>query len=234
MSFKHLITSTCMALVLSGSICLPANARHVTNDPAANVLDAGILVQDLMAVVLKVSDLAEFVKRNLSFGDLGAITSGLDYTKNIENLVSKVNVSAPQLPDTLSDLESAFTTATADAGKMKALIDSALPSSSEEQELTTKDKAEQLAFRQAIHKAAITDAYATAVAYQTNKTKAGEEVVQPAQQVASGAETQQEKQAAANEVGLARLNELIENNVLTASMLQLQAAEAMANLPVDA
>ena len=44
-------------------------------------------------------------------------------------------------------------------------------SSSEEQELTTKDKAEQLAFRQALHKAAISDAYATAVAYQTNKTK---------------------------------------------------------------
>ena len=231
MSFKHLITSTCMALVLSGTVCFPVNARHVTNDPAANVLDAGILVQDLMAVVLKISDLAEFVKRNISFGDLGAIFSGFDYTKNIKELSKQLP--KPKLEGVDAELSKQFETAAANASQMKTFVDKVLPSSSEDKVLTDKEKADQKEVREAIRNEAISDAYAVSVAYKNKKTAAAEEVVKPVQNNAAGAETQQAKQAAANEVGLARLNELIESNVLAATLLKLQAAEAMANLPVD-
>ena len=233
MSLKHLITSTCIAVFLSGSLYSPASARHVVNDPAANMMDAAILVQDLAAVVLKVSDLAEFIKRNISFGDLGAISSSLDYSKNVRGLVEKVNVSTPTVPG-LPEFKNTFEQASKDAGQMKALVSSVLPAggAAEGKELLTAQKeAELKKIREAIRNAAIADAYATSTAYLSKKTAAAKEVVQPAQNTAAGAETLQAKQAAANNIALARLNELIESNVLIATDLQVRAAEAMGNLP---
>ena len=96
-----------------------------------------------------------------------------------------------------------------------------------------KEKAEKRQARKAIQEEAIKDAYSVAVTYQNKKTAAAEEVVKPVADVAKGAETIQAKQAAANEVALAQLTALIESNMLTATSLKLQAAEAMANLPVD-
>jgi hypothetical protein len=75
MVFKRTILSVCLAATLGMTTCPPAHARHVTSDVAANLMDAMILVQDIAAVVLKISDLSEFIKRNISNGDLGAIAS---------------------------------------------------------------------------------------------------------------------------------------------------------------
>lgn len=230
MSLKHLITSTCMALVLLVAGVNKVHSLHVTTDSTANVLDAGILVQDISAVVLKIADLVQFIQRNISVGDLGAISSNVDLAESTKGVLDAANVTVPkELNGT------AFASATKDAAQMKQVLSELLPpvSLSEVATLTDAEKEERMKKRQAIRNAAIADAYAMAVAYQSKKTNAEQEVVAPAKSSASSADTQHAKQAAANDVGLRRLGELIESNVLTAEMLKLQAAEAIGRLPLD-
>ena len=228
MVFKRTILSVCLAATLGMTTCPSAQARHVTSDPAANIMDALILVQDIAAVVLKVSDLAEFIKRNISNGDLGAVAGKLGMAESTKGVLEAAPITVPkELQNT------AFASSTDDAEKMRNFVANELLPSSSSDELTDEEKEDRANKRDAVKKAAIADAYATSVAYLSKKANAEQEVVQPSMSSASSAETNHEKQAAANDVGIARLGELIEANILSAELLKLEAAEAMGSLPYD-
>ena len=232
MTFKRLLASVCMVLALNIGVCKPVFARHVVTDASATAMSIQNLVQDILAVVKKIADLGEFIKRNTSQGSIGAVANKLDFSKMQKEVLDAAKAS---VPETLKDV--GFEDMMKDAGKMMSFLkeDLMLPlnSSSQEASLTDTQKQERLEKRKDVKNTAISDAYATAVAYQNRKTKAQEEIINPTKEVAGGADTIHAKEAAANEVGLARLNEAVERNVLLAELLKLRAAEALGDMPLD-
>lgn len=78
MKLRNVMTFVCMALTIGVSTPAKAGDPHPMLDTQANALNAGILSQDVAAVVIKALDLAEFIKRNLSMGELQAFVSQLN------------------------------------------------------------------------------------------------------------------------------------------------------------
>lgn len=78
MKLRNVMTFVCMALTIGVSTPVKAGDPHPMLDTQANALNAGILSQDVAAVVIKALDLAEFIKRNLSMGELQAFVSQLN------------------------------------------------------------------------------------------------------------------------------------------------------------
>ncbi|MBE6449266.1 MAG: hypothetical protein E7013_01010 [Alphaproteobacteria bacterium] len=232
MHLKHLLTSVCLVLALNIGVCKPVLARHVVSDPAATAMSIQNLVQDILAVVKKIADLNEFIKRNTSQGSIGAIANKLDFSKMQKEVL---DAAKSTVPETLKDV--GFEDMMKDTQQMMSFLkeDLMLPlqSSSQEEALTDTQKQERLEKRQDVKNTAISDAYATAVAYLNRKTKAQEEIVNPTKKVAGSADTIHAKEGAANEAALARLNEGIERNALLAELLKLRAAEALGNIPLD-
>lgn len=94
--------------------------------------------------------------------------------------------------------------------------------------LDDTERAERANLRDAARRDAAIDAYAVAVAYLSESTKAQSDKIDLARSVAESKETIKDKQDGANEIALARLVELIEGNRLLAMYLRLQAANSMA------
>ncbi len=379
MTKKYLMASICMALSLVSVRPAVADPHPMTDAPA-NGLNAGILVQSIMAVTTKVSELSELVKQYTSMGGIGAILSQLqiddawlnmaakgvgygmqiaDAAGDIKGVVDTVGDSVDMLKDgnyagamagatsafgagtqlagkagsaigstaigssignavassgvgsvvsdavsggknlvaqgkevyaqgekiygqgkevydaggklvdagkglynsgkgaianakkTVSDVtgkvvgiasepallaNTGFSEAMSDAGKMRSFVaEELLPPLNEDAaaSLTDNQKRERYKKRQAVLAAAVGDAYSLAVSKNAQLANAAKEVVQPVQKIVGGAEDLQAKQGAGNDVAIARLQQAIDANMYSATSLMLQAAEAMASLPVD-
>lgn len=99
--------------------------------------------------------------------------------------------------------------------------------------LTDAEKTERQQKRMALRDATAADAYALAVATQYEGSSVQEGSIASAKSRVDAAETLQERAAAALDVGLARVSQLVRGNEISAMSLRLQAAEAIANMPRD-
>ncbi len=233
MVFKKLLTSVCLSSMLCTSILSVPNralaVEHITNDTPQESLLYQDVWQMIAALAMAIATMVEAINLN---GSIGALEQKANISGVLSDVVkdNAVNFVASTVPEGLEDLD--FKGAMEKAEKMQALIKTELlPPVEVEQVLTDDELQKRIEKRLKIQAAAVGDAYAAAVAYLSESTKAENEKIKPILNSISAKKTLKDKYDGANEVAIARVKEQIDNNRLTAELLKMSAANILGNMP---
>ena len=233
MVFKKLLTSVCLSSMLCTSILSVPNrvlaAEHITNDMPQESLLYQDVWQMIAALAMAIATMAEAINLN---GSIGALEQKANISGVLSDVVrdNAINFVASTVPEGLEDLD--FKGAMKKAEKMQSLIKTELlPPVEVEQVLTDDELQKRIENRLKIQAAAVGDAYAAAVAYLSESTKAENEKIKPIVNSVSAKKTLKDKYDGANEVAIARVKEQIDNNRLTAEFLKMSAANILGNMP---